>query len=92
MRVNITAYSVVMAILVTGCCCFEPAVTDEDSPIVVREATLPEFNSRFIGNNPDPSFNIAMFRFPSRRAIYQMTTGLETDRGYRPPPTIHCVA
>jgi hypothetical protein len=47
-----------------GCCCFEPIVSDENGPIIVREATISEFNTKFIGNNPDPSFNIAMYRFP----------------------------
>lgn len=83
MRAYTTVYLAAMTIFLTGCCCFEPAITDEDSPIIVREATLPEFNSRFNGNNPDPSFNISMFRFPSS---YLSSGDLPNDNRFRNGP------
>ena len=54
-----------VGLFAASCCCFEPALQEQDGTVIVREATLPEFNSTIVGSNPDPSFNIAMFKFPA---------------------------
>jgi hypothetical protein len=80
MKTTFYASLTAISLLLTSCCCFEPAILDEDSPIIVREATLPEFNSRFIGNNPEPTFNIAMFKFPETS---QSSGELPNDRRFQ---------
>lgn len=57
-----------LPVLLVSCCCFEPVPVDPQTTPIVREATIAEFNSRFVGASPDPSFNIATFKFPASTA------------------------
>jgi hypothetical protein len=57
-----------LGLLMVSCCCFEPIPVDPQVTPIVREATIAEFNSQFIGATPAPSFNIATFKFPASTA------------------------
>lgn len=59
---------VMLSVLLVSCCCFEPVPVDPKSTPIVREATIAEFNSQFVGTDPAPSFNIATFKFPASTA------------------------
>lgn len=53
------------AISLSGCCCYKPEVLVPDNLPIVREATIAEFDNRYVGNAPGPTFNVATFRFPA---------------------------
>jgi hypothetical protein len=67
-RSNPFTFVAALSVLLTGCCCFEPLPIDPATPPIVREATIAEFNSQFVGNAPAPQFNIATFKFPASDA------------------------
>lgn len=48
----------------TACCCFEPEPILPTTLPIVREATIAEFNSAYLGTAPSPEFNIATYSFP----------------------------
>ncbi len=68
MRTPITIAVIGISALLSGCCCFEPVPVDPKTTPIVREATIAEFNSQFVGASPAPSFNIATFKFPASTA------------------------
>lgn len=53
------------AVSLTACCCYQPEPLEPTTLPIVREATLAEFDNRYNGNSPSPTFNIATFKFPS---------------------------
>lgn len=65
MNVILATVGTVGAVLLTGCCCYQPEVLEPPVLPIVREATIAEFDNRYVGNAPAPTFNIATFRFPS---------------------------
>ncbi len=67
-HLTIILSQVLLSVMLVSCCCFEPVPVDPQSTPIVREATIAEFNSQFVGTDPAPSFNIATFKFPASTA------------------------